>query len=349
MPEFFTNQTALNCYFEDNARRHQFRGTTRDDVAQWQAQARARLSEILGLPLMQNAPPLARLRASVREADGLLREEWLMQTEPEVWMPYTLLIPDGIETPAPLVFAPHGHGGGGKWMVTGRRDNALVASGIERFNGDYGLQLARAGFIVAAPDGRGFGERREPAVQGDEDVLKSSCAHLTLSGSPLGLTVQGMMTWDLMRLLDWLQDDPRVDATRVGSAGLSGGGQQTLNFAALDTRVKASVVSGYFYGARESLLQLNRNCLCNMVPDLWSSFDMGDVAGLITPRGLFIETGDADPLNGASGLDNVYPQVEIANRVFELAGESVQHDVVPGPHRWNGRKSVPWLQEQLAA
>lgn len=201
------------------------------------------------------------------------------------------------------------------------------------------MALARAGFIVAAPDARGFGERREPAMQADDLSSKSSCAHLTLSGAPLGLTVQGLMTRDLMRLLDHLQNDARVDAARIGCAGLSGGGQQTLNLAALDARVVASVVSGYFYGARESLLVLNRNCLCNMVPDLWSAFDMGDVAGLIAPRALFVETGDADPLNGASGLENLYPQIAIANCAFELVGGGASN-ITFSPGRTAGTESA---------
>lgn len=348
LTEFFTNQTALNRRFEARARQHKFQGSTLADLARWQTESRELLRDILGLSLMEAAAPRPRLRSSHRDEAGLTREEWLIQVEPDVWMPFTLLVPDGIETPVPLVIAPHGHGSGGKWMVSGRREIPLVKGAIEGFNGDYGWQLSRAGFIVACPDARGFGERREPALQSDDLLLKSSCAHLTLSASPLGLTVQGMMCWDLMRLLDHLQNDERIDADLIGCAGLSGGGQQTLNLAALDGRVRASVVSGYFYGARESLLVLNRNCPCNMVPDLWSAFDMGDVAALVAPRALFIETGDADQLNGASGVANVTSQIEIANRAYQLTGHTVAHHVFAGPHRWNGERAIPWLARQLA-
>jgi hypothetical protein len=117
----------------------------------------------------------------------------------------------------------------------------------------------------------------------------------------------------------------------------------------LDERVRAAVVSGYFYGVKESLLEMAGNCDCNIVPSLWLYADMGDLGGLIAPRGLFIETGDADPLNGRSGLDNVYPQVELSRRAFAGLGADGQmdHHVFQGPHRWDGTRAIPWLEEQL--
>ena len=73
---------------------------------------------------------------------------------------------------------------------------------------------------------------------------------------PLGQTVTGMWTWDLMRLIDHVETRPECDASRIGCAGLSGGGLRTLWLAALDERIRCAVVSGYFYRYRESLLLL---------------------------------------------------------------------------------------------
>lgn len=218
---------------------------------------------------------------------------------------------------------------------------------IEQYHYDYGVQIARQGVITACPDARGFGERREPAVQSEGRTLDGSCHHLMLGGTPLGLTVQGMWTWDLLRLLDHLTTDPRVDAERVGCAGLSGGGLQTLNLTALDPRVRVAVVSGYFYGVREALMVQNGNCACNMVPHLWAAFDIGDIGAMIAGRNLFLETGDTDPLNGASGLENVYSQVAIARRAFDLLGGDLHHRVFSGGHRWHGIESIPYLLARL--
>ena len=69
-------------------------------------------------------------------------------------------------------------------------------------------------------------------------------------GEPLGISVIGMLTWDLARLIDWLEADARFDTQRLGALGFSGGGMQTLWLAALDDRVKMAAVSGYPPGCR---------------------------------------------------------------------------------------------------
>ena len=344
--EFFTSETALRQHFERRSRQKAFPGGSAEDAHAWQMEARAALFEILGLNHLTAVAPNAVLRKTVQE-EGYTREEWRIETDEAVWMPFSLLIPDGLTLPAPLVICAHGHGSGGRAMVAGRTDLPGISEAITRYRGDYGVQMARAGFIAACPDARGFGERREPGLQSEAQALNGSCHELQLAAAPLGLCVQGLQTWDLTRLLDYLFTDSRIDSERVGGAGLSGGGMQMLDFAALDTRVKASIVSGYFYGARESLQVMNNNCACNLVPRLWESFDMGDLAALIAPRHLFIETGDADNLNGAGGIANVTPQVEIAQNVFTLLGGELRHDIFSGPHRWHGENSIAWMQTVL--
>lgn len=344
MAPFFTSERALGARFARTARRHAL--APGDDPALWQTDARQRLSRLLGIDRFEPVPPAPRLRERTVRDDGLVREEWLIEVEAQVTLPLTLLLPAG-DGPRPLVLCPHGHGSGGRLAVIGERRTPELSASIDQHCYDYGVQFARAGFVAACPDARGFGERREPSLQRDASLLGSSCHHLMLAGAPLGLTVQGMWTWDLMRLLDWLVADARVDASRIGCAGLSGGGMQTLDLAALDTRVGAAVVSGYFYGARESLLECSYHCDCNLVPGLWESFDMGDVGALIAGRALLVQSGDADPLNGRSGLDNVASQIAIARAAFDALGGTLEHDVFSGGHRWDGARAIPWMAARL--
>jgi len=144
------------------------------------------------------------------------------------------------------------------------------------------------------------------------------------------------------------RDDCRAD--RLGCGGLSGGGLQTLWASALDTRIRCAAISGYLYGYKESLLDLHANCSCNYVPHLYEYVDMGDIAALIAPRPLLVETGTKDPLNGASGLENVRSQMEIIRRAYRLLGaeELVRHDIFEGEHRWNGVQAIPWMKRFLA-
>ena len=158
-----------------------------------------------------------------------------------------------------------------------------------------------------------------------------------------------MWTWDLHWLIDYVETRPDCDAARLGVAGLSGGGLQTLWASALDERVRCAVISGYLYGYKESLLDQHRNCSCNYVPGLYEYVDMGDIAALIAPRPLLIETGNRDGLNGASGLANVTPQVEIIRSAYRLLGheDRLYHDIFPGEHRWNGVEAIPWMERHL--
>ena len=165
---------------------------------------------------------------------------------------------------------------------------------------------------------------------------------------PLGQTVTGMWTWDLHRLIDYIQARSDCKPDRIGCGGLSGGGLQTLWATALDSRIRCAVISGYLYGVKESLIDLS-HCSCNYVPRLYEYADMGDIAALIAPRPLLIETGTRDDLNGASGIKNVLPQVAIIRKAYRLlnATRSLKHDIFDNEHVWNGIEAVPWMKKTL--
>ncbi len=344
-PRYYDSRKYFRGYFDRHARRGGLRPGL--NVRSWQRRARRRLIELLGLRRMQAAAPRARLTDSA-DCGHYLRERWLMQTQRQVTMPFFVIRPKHLFGPLRAVICPHGHGGGGKVAPAGVELAEPVARSIREHNYDYGLYFARAGLLAFCPDARGFGERQEREVR--RDVLASSCHQLQLMGAPLGIPVAGMWVFDLMRLVDHVLARKDVLGQTVGCAGLSGGGLQTLLLSAADTRVACAVVSGYFYGVRQSLLEMPGNCDCNLIPHLWEDFDMGDLAALIAPRALLIETGDADPLNGASGLGNVAPQLAIARRAYralKVEGR-LYHDVFRGGHRWSGLHAISWMRRHLA-
>ena len=57
------------------------------------------------------------------------------------------------------------------------------------------------------------------------------------------------------------------------------------------------------------------------VPHLWEHFDMGDIASLIAPRPLLIQSCRDDNLNGPRGLRNVQEQVDIVRKIYALYGK----------------------------
>ncbi|QHW35048.1 hypothetical protein GZH47_11735 [Paenibacillus rhizovicinus] len=341
--------------YDRRARQLALRAGSKEEYAAWKEQVRGRLREITGMNTMEGCELSPRLLGS-EQMDGYRRDKLIIQTEPGVWMPLYVLVPDGAGSPpegmrTPCVIAAHGHRTAGKLSVAGRSEIPAVKAQIGVYNNDYGVRLAQEGYIVFCPDARAFGERREWTLQGDDDesFIGSSCAQLNHMAIGLGQSLTGMWTWDLMRLADYIET--RADCGAIGCVGLSGGGLQTLWLAALDDRIQAAVLSGYFYGYKDALLKLSDNCACNYVPNLWTCVDMGDLGALIAPRPLLVESGTNDRLNGERGIANVYEQVDITRQAYRLfdAERELQHFVFEGGHMWRGDQTYAFLDRHLRA
>ncbi len=321
-----------------------FRAETLPEWKLWRTRLQAKLKQLTGYNRLLPAPLKPRITETV-DCGDYLRQRVEIQTEPGLFMPFFVLVPHRRKPPYPPVIAVHGHSSAGKLSVVGLPFNDEHHRLIQAFNYAYGVEFVRQGCIVFCPDARGFGERRE---KGPVTLLGSSCGILNPAGYPLGLSLAGMWAWDLHRLIDYVQTRKDSRADKLACVGLSGGGLQTLYAAALDDRISCAVISGYFYGVKQALLDCVC-CQCNYVPDLWKYADMGDLGALIAPRPFCIETGDQDELNGSSGLKNVRSQVNIVRRAYALLGapKNLTHDIFNGQHKWNGVKSVPIVMKHF--
>ncbi len=346
-PAEVTSLQSLLGRFDRMGRRAAFFVENLEAFERWKGEARRLLGKLLGLDCMEPTIAAAQVTEAVRIEPGIVRKRILLPVEPGLLMPVYALIPDRLLAGEIQCFvAAAGHGSGGKYSTAGCREIPSVRRRLEENHTDYGLQLARQGYAVFCPDSRGFGERQEREARESGDLFRCSCAELAHMAEPLGMTVAGMMVWDLMQLLDYIQSGewwkgertsacpPSTD--RIGAVGFSGGGMQVLYLAAMDERVGMAVISGYMYGVRDSLLEMNRNCSCNYVPHLWEYFDMGDVGALLAPRPVVIQSGRRDPLNGARGIANVLEQVETMRRAYRLFGreDALVHQIHDGGHVW---------------
>jgi Dienelactone hydrolase family. len=351
-PGYYTSTGHLLDVYDRNSRKYRFDATTVKEFNGWKSKVRTLLKDITGISRMECCELKPQLIESSR-LGGYTREKFIIQTEPDVWMPFYVLIPDGIEADEkrPCIIAAHGHGSGGKYSPAGRTDIPEIKETIEKHNYDYGIRFLKEGYIVFCPDARAFGERREWMGQGDyaESLLESTCVQLNHMAICLGQSVTGMWAWDLIRLIDYIETRRDCNAEKLGCCGLSGGGLQSLWLAAMDDRVKCTIVSGYFYGYKDSLLKLSNNCGCNYVPHLWEYVDMGDIGALIAPRALLVETGAKDTLNGERGLVNAVEQVCITSKAYRIlnAEKRLYHHIFEGEHIWEGSKSIEFMQNML--
>lgn len=351
---YLADDRAMERLFERCARSARFKGADAASWRRWQASARERLCDVLGLTLMEPFQGEARLMEQTLLSCGIERRRYELMVEPEVWMPFYLLVPEhpkhGQDGRFLAAVCPHGHQGAGAASVAGIMGVPAVDEAIRRFNYDYGLRMARLGYIVACPEARGWGARRSWKGQGDveELYLRGTCANEARMAEPLGRSLLGELVFDLERLVDWLSLREEISSGELACVGFSGGGMQTLYLAALDERIAKVFISGYLYGAKDALLHLNGNCSCNYVPGLWRLFDMGDIASLIAPRPLLVQSADHDHLMGPRGLANVEEQMEIVRAAYHLLGAdaSLRHQIVAGEHHFGTEgfaENLGWL------
>ena len=349
---YYTCLDSLSGLYDSAARECAYQARTLDEHLAWKVKVRQKLFDITGLARVSGCDLLPE-RISVEAMDGYWREKYIIQTEPEVWMPFYLLIPNDLKAgeSRPCFIAAHGHSSGGKYSPAGRTDILPVKKMIDAVHYDYGVQFVRQGYMTFCPDARGFGERREICDQSEDDsrILDSSCMPLNNKYICLGRSLTGMWTWDIMRLIDYIGTRSDCDPKRIGCGGLSGGGLQTLWAAALDERIQCSVISGYFYGYKDSLLLMTNHCCCNFIPHLYETVDMGDIGALIAPRALLVESGSQDPLNGCRGISNVLEQLAVTRRAYQLTGaeDALYHHIFDGEHQWHGGETYAFANRWL--
>lgn len=286
------------------------------EVASWRAVTRATLEELLG-----RWPDPAELAPEIIEErelpDGGVEQAVHFDAEPTMSVPATLLVPPG-EDRRPAVLAIHGHGPGRVEAIEG-----------------WGRQLARAGFVVLAPDLRGFGERSEGVWDGKEWCDLNAVAATMAGRSPLTQNL-----WDLRRSLDLLADHDRVDPDRLGAVGFSYGATCTLFLAALDERVGAAVVSGFFSSWQSAHRVPSNMCGSQVLPAMLGRLEHGDLGALIAPRALLVESCRDDPL-----FDWRVAAEEVDH--LRALGMPVEHRIHDGDHHWVGDGVVEFLVRHL--
>ena len=78
-------------------------------------------------------------------------------------------------------------------------------------------------------------------------------------------------------------------------------------------------------------------------------WDMGDIASLIAPRPLLIQSCRGDRLNGPRGIVNAAEQVDIIRNAYRLtdAPGLVIHEICEGPHQWHGENLAVHLGQLI--
>ena len=190
------------------------------------ADMRAHISNTLGLVGLKKCP-LNPIVSAQRKYDGYTVENVALEVLPGVWVGGSLYKPGSYSGKIPLFLSPHGHFSHNDVNERGRyRPEQQLRCAM----------LARMGVAVFSYDMFGWGDSGHAFTLQDHR-------------SDLGLVMQ---TWQSIRILDYLCEQPWADVTRVGITGASGGGTQVMLLTALDDRVTLCVptvmMASHFYG-----------------------------------------------------------------------------------------------------
>ena len=189
-------------------------------------------------------------------------------------------------------------------------------------------QLAAKGFLAVAIDGRYHGERTAKKTGSDEYQAAMLRTYETGKEHPFLYDT----VWDVMRLMDYLETRPEVDAARIGLIGFSKGGMEAYLAAAVDARVKVAVPcigvqsfawalehdswqsrAGTFQAALDTAAKQGgvaqadakflKHFYDKVAPGVYGDFDGPAMVPLIAPRALMTINGEIDARTPGPGLE----------------------------------------------
>jgi dienelactone hydrolase len=258
--------------------------------------------------------------------------EIVLDVWPDVFAYGVLLLPKDLQPGErrPVVVCQHG--------LEGRPD-VVVDPRIKGLYHSFGAKLADEGFIVFAP--------QNPYIGGDSFRI------LQRKANPLKLSLFSIITRQHERILQWLAEQPCVDAGRIGFYGISYGGKTAMRVPALLPQYALSICSadfnefvfkvaspdypfGFMYVNEYEVVEFN----------LANTFNHGEMAGLIAPRPFMVERGHNDPVATDEWVSYEYAKVR---RLYDQLGigDRTTIEYFMGGHEINGVGTFEFLHKQL--
>jgi len=153
------------------------------------------------------------------------------------------------------------------------------------------------------------------------------------------------------KALDILAARQDVDSSRIGCAGLSGGGLRTVFMGGLDPRIRCAVTVGFMSTWRDFLLNKSVNHTWMLyVPLLPNELDFPEIFGLRAPLPTMVLNDEQDDLY-------TMPEMKRADsmlaEVFKKAGapERYKCSFYPGPHKFDRKmqeEAFAWFDKWLS-
>lgn len=292
------------------------------------ADSRTDFLKLIDRPRVSLAPQ----SKSPKTTDGIIQISFTYATEAGQRVPGLLVKAPGRTGRRPAVIALHGTGG--------NKESQLA----------FMADLAKAGFVAVAIDGRYHGERSKSG-QGSAEYVEAILRSFRAGQEhPFFFDT----AWDVMRLIDYLETRDDVDPKRIGLFGISKGGIETYLTAAVDPRVAAAVpcigvesfrwavdhdswqsrigtVQAAFDAAAKDSGVKNpgadfvRTFYAHIAPGIDGAFDGPAMVPLIAPRPLLSINGEQDPRTPLPGLELCAAAARAAYRAAKADDKFILH------------------------
>jgi dienelactone hydrolase len=327
--------------------KYRFSGESREDWKAWHDALKPAAIATLG-KRPEKVPLNGEVVAEWTE-DGLIKQRVVFDVEDGLAVQGSLFRPAGATGKLPAILCCHGHGPYGKEAVMGKTGDSALQSHIRELNYDYGLQMAKSGYVTMAIDWRGFGVRDDRKRPYRHDIVgqRDICNMLLIREMILGRTPLGMNVHDGTCALDYLCEQDFVDADRLGVMGLSFGGTMTTWISLFDERVRAADILCYSDRFSMFAMRFGNTCGNQLTPGLFELCDVPDLHGLSAPKPLLVEIGTYDDCFDVESALSCYREVE---KIYAAAGasENLELDLFEGGHAWGANKTRAFFDKHLS-
>jgi hypothetical protein len=295
---------------------------------------RQQLYRLLGKLPPRDRAVSARL-VSTEDRGAYVLEKLVLDLNGEQPAPAYFAKPKGASGRLPTVLFNHSHGGG---YTIGKTE---FVDGREYMGKPpYAEFLTSLGFNALCFDAWIFGER---AGRAELDFFKETLWQ--------GRVLWGMMVYDALKAVDYLVSRPDVDASRLGTVGMSMGSSTAQWAGALDPRLQV-VVDICCLTDWHTLVEvggLKGHGIYYYVPGLLDHFTTAQMNALIAPRAHLSLAGNQDALTPVAGLEKVDRELSAA---YSAAGHPQNWKLLryDGGHLENAQMRSEiraWLVEKL--
>jgi dienelactone hydrolase len=282
-----------------------------------QNQQRHLLYSLLG-DLPARDTPISARRLELSGRDGYLLEKLILDLNGIEPVPAYFVKPLHARGRIPCILYNHAHGGnyqlGKDELLLGRKELSAHP---------YAQVLTAHGWAALCIDAWCFGERsRRTESQTFKEMLWK------------GQVLWGQMVYDSLRAIDYLAARPDVDASRLGTLGMSMGSTMAWWIAALDPRLKVCVDICCLtdFEALIATGGLDEHGIYYYVPALLKHFNTSTINALIAARPHLSLAGELDPLTPPAGLERIDRELR---QVYSVLGatQAWQMHRYPGGHQ----------------